>query len=165
MLRVEFYDDRLIAVDLPGGLSALLTWQSTETFCSPPAGGGRMAVPASCAFSLDEHAATVLCHLLTMWLRPRATSSKTVIGAGGAALTPSAPSPVHATHEMGYELMLVVATVADNATAEIIKDTGKLLTISIPHGPLPVYLVVDPPGAVRLTHLLAKYAQKAQPPE
>lgn len=88
----------------------------------------------------------------------------TGIGAAGAALTPSAPSSVHAIHEMGYELMLVVAKVVGNATAEIIKDTGKLLTISIPHGQLPVYLVVDPPGAVRLMQLLAGYAQKAQLP-
>jgi hypothetical protein len=56
---------------------------------------------------------------------------------------------VHAIHEVGYELMLVGARVTDNATAEIIKDTGKLLTISIPGGLLPVHLTVDPPGAAR----------------
>lgn len=60
--------------------------------------------------------------------------------------------------------MLVVATVTDRARAEIVKDTGKLLTISIPNGLLPVYLVVDPPGAARLMRLLAGYAQKVQPP-
>jgi hypothetical protein len=59
MLRFELYDDRLIAVDLPGGLSALLTWRPAETFCSPPAGGGRRMFPGSAAMSLDEHAATV----------------------------------------------------------------------------------------------------------
>ncbi|MBV9143165.1 MAG: hypothetical protein JO115_20000 [Pseudonocardiales bacterium] len=80
MLRFELYDDRLIAVDLPGGLAALLTWQPTETFCSPPAGGDRRMFPGSGAFSLDEHAATVLCHLLTMWLRRRATPSQPVSG-------------------------------------------------------------------------------------
>jgi hypothetical protein len=105
-----------------------------------------------------DHVAEVASHILT-----------TGIEAVGAALTSSAPmpptSPVHAIHGMGYELMLVVATVVGNATAEIIKDTGKLLTISIPHGSLPVYLVVDPPGAARLTRLLAAYAQKAHPPE
>jgi hypothetical protein len=46
--------------------------------------------------------------------------------------------------------MLVCATVTGTARAEIIKDTGKLLTISIPSGPLPVHLIVDPPGAARL---------------
>ena len=71
---------------------------------------------------------------------------------------------VHAIHEMGYELMLVGAVVTDNATVEIIKDTGKLLTISIPGGLLPVHLIVDPPGAARLTRLLAGYAEKATPP-
>ena len=53
---------------------------------------------------------------------------------------------VHAIHEVGYELMLVGARVTDNATAEIIKDTGNLLTISIPGGLLPVHLIVDPRG-------------------
>jgi hypothetical protein len=71
---------------------------------------------------------------------------------------------VHAIHEVGYELMLVGAKVTDNATAEIIKDTGELLTISIPGGLLPVHLIVDPPGAARLMHLLAGYAKKAGPP-
>lgn len=51
---------------------------------------------------------------------------------------------VHAIYEVGYELMLVEARVTNNLTAEIIKDTGKLLTISIPNGLLPVHLVVDP---------------------
>ena len=37
----------------------------------------------------------------------------------------------------------------DNAIAEIINDTGKLLTISIPGGPLPVHLTVDHPGGRR----------------
>jgi hypothetical protein len=60
--------------------------------------------------------------------------------------------------------MLVVAKVTDRLRAEIVKDTGKLLTISIPNGQLPVYLVVDPPGAARLVGLLAGYAQKVQPP-
>jgi hypothetical protein len=71
---------------------------------------------------------------------------------------------VHAIHEVGYELMLVGAKVTDNATAEIIKDTGKLLTISIPDGLLPVHLIVDPPGAARLVRLLSGYAEKARPP-
>ena len=53
---------------------------------------------------------------------------------------------VHAIHEVGYELMLGGARVTDNATVEIIKDTGKLLTISIPGGLLPVHLTVDPRG-------------------
>ncbi len=62
---------------------------------------------------------------------------------------------------MGYELMLVGARVTDNAIAEIVKDTGTLLTISIPGGLLPVRLIVDPPGAARLMGLLAGYAEKA----
>jgi hypothetical protein len=57
--------------------------------------------------------------------------------------------------------MLVGATVTGTARAEIIKDTGKLLTISIPGGLLPVHLIVDPPGAARLVQLLAKYAERA----
>ncbi|MGB8198492.1 MAG: hypothetical protein WCF33_02150 [Pseudonocardiaceae bacterium] len=57
--------------------------------------------------------------------------------------------------------MLVGARVTDNATAEIIKDTGTLLTISIPGGLLPVHLIVDPPGAARLVRLLAGYAERA----
>jgi hypothetical protein len=57
--------------------------------------------------------------------------------------------------------MLVGARVTDNATAKIIKDTGKLLTISIPDGLLPVNLTVDPPGAARLVQLLADYAERA----
>ncbi|MGH3865640.1 MAG: hypothetical protein ACRDQ4_05780 [Pseudonocardiaceae bacterium] len=60
--------------------------------------------------------------------------------------------------------MLVAARVTDNATAEIILDTGKLLTISIPAGLLPVHLIVDPPGAARLVRLLAGYAEKARTP-
>ena len=68
---------------------------------------------------------------------------------------------VHAIHEMEYELMLVDAIVTDNATAEIIKDTGTRLTIRIPDGLLPVHLTVDPPGAARLVRLLAEYAEKA----
>jgi len=69
---------------------------------------------------------------------------------------------VRATHEVGHELMLVEAEVTNNATMEIIKDTGKRLTISIPHGLLPVNLIVDPPGAARLVQLLANYAEKAK---
>ena len=68
---------------------------------------------------------------------------------------------VHAIREVGYEPMLVGAKITENATAEIIKDTGKLLTISIPGGLLPVHLIVDPPGAARLMRLLAEYAKKA----
>jgi hypothetical protein len=59
--------------------------------------------------------------------------------------------------------MLVAARVTDNERAEIIKDTGNLLTISIPGGLLPVHLTVDPPGAARLMRLLAGYAEKARP--
>ncbi len=66
-----------------------------------------------------------------------------------------------AIHEMGYELVLVDAIVTDNATAEIIRDTGTRLTIRIPGGLLPVHLVVDPPGAARLMSLLAEHAKKA----
>jgi len=69
---------------------------------------------------------------------------------------------VHAIYEVGYELMLVEARVTNNATVEIIKDTGKLLTISIPNGMLPVHLVVDPPGAARLMQMLAGYAERAK---
>ena len=69
---------------------------------------------------------------------------------------------VHAAHDMGYELMLVDALVTDNATAEIIRDTGTRLPIRIPGGLLPVHLTVDPPGAVRLVRLLAAYAERAQ---
>ncbi|MGB6162131.1 MAG: hypothetical protein WCF33_12305 [Pseudonocardiaceae bacterium] len=58
--------------------------------------------------------------------------------------------------------MLVDAVVTDDATAEIIRDTGILLTIRIPGGLLPVHLTVDPPGAARLVHLLAGYADRAQ---
>jgi hypothetical protein len=71
---------------------------------------------------------------------------------------------VHAIHEVGYELMLVGAKVTNNATAEIIKDTGTLLTISIPGGLLPVHLIVDPPGAARLVRLPAGHAKKARTP-
>jgi hypothetical protein len=60
--------------------------------------------------------------------------------------------------------MLVGATVTDTATVKIIKDTGKLLTISILDGLLPVHLIVDPPGAARLVRLLARYADKAENP-
>jgi hypothetical protein len=74
----------------------------------------------------------------------------------------SSTTLVHAIHEVGYELMLVGARVTDNATAEIIKDNGKLLTISIPGGLLPVLLTVDPPGAARLVQLLAEYAERAK---
>ena len=56
---------------------------------------------------------------------------------------------VHAIHDVGYELMLGETTVTNNAIAEIINDTGKLLTISIPGGPLPVHLTVDHPGGRR----------------
>jgi hypothetical protein len=69
---------------------------------------------------------------------------------------------VHAIDEVGYDLMLVEADVTHNATMEIIKDTGERLTISIPHGLLPVNLIVDPPGAARLVQLLANYAEKAK---
>jgi hypothetical protein len=69
---------------------------------------------------------------------------------------------VRAIHEMGNEPMLVGAKVTDNAIAEIIKDTGTLLTISIPGGLLPVHLIVDPPGAARLVHLLTGYADRAK---
>ncbi len=58
--------------------------------------------------------------------------------------------------------MLVDAIVTDNATAEIIRDTGTRLTIRIPGGLLPVHLTVDPSGAARLVHLLAEYADRAQ---
>ena len=57
--------------------------------------------------------------------------------------------------------MLVDAIVTDNATAEIIQDTGTRLTIRIPDGLLPVHLTVDPPGAARLVQLLAGHAKKA----
>ncbi|MBV9161089.1 MAG: hypothetical protein JO309_13655 [Pseudonocardiales bacterium] len=57
--------------------------------------------------------------------------------------------------------MLVGAKVTGTARAEIIKDTGKLLTISIPDGLLPVHLIVDPLGAARLVRLLAGHAEKA----
>lgn len=60
--------------------------------------------------------------------------------------------------------MLVVARVTGTLTAEIIRDNGELLTISIPSGLLPVHLVVDPPGAARLVRLLSGYAEKARPP-
>ena len=63
---------------------------------------------------------------------------------------------------MGYELMLVGAIVTGTTRAEIIKDTGQYLTISMPDGLLPVHLIVDPPGAARLVHLLAEYAEKAK---
>ena len=69
---------------------------------------------------------------------------------------------VRAIHDMEYELMLVDALVTDNATAEIIRDTGTRLTIRIPDGLLPVHLTVDPPGAARLVHLLAGYSERAQ---
>jgi hypothetical protein len=51
------------------------------------------------------------------------------------------PSTTQSTkhHETEYKLMLVDAIVTDNATAEIIKDTGTLLTIRIPGGLLPVH--------------------------
>jgi hypothetical protein len=60
--------------------------------------------------------------------------------------------------------MLVGAKVTNMARVEIVKDTGKLLTISIPDGLLPVHLIVDPPGAARLVRLLSRYAEKATPP-
>lgn len=37
MLSFEVRDDQLVAVDLSGGLSALLTWQPAETVRSRPA--------------------------------------------------------------------------------------------------------------------------------
>ena len=58
--------------------------------------------------------------------------------------------------------MLVGARVTGTARAEIIRDTGELLTISIPDGILPAQLTVDPPGAARLVQLLARYAEKAE---
>ena len=58
--------------------------------------------------------------------------------------------------------MLVGARVTDAARVEIIKDTGELLTISIPNELLPVHLTVDPPGAARLVQLLAGYAERAE---
>jgi hypothetical protein len=84
---------------------------------------------------------------------------------------PRAASPnafhhlIHAIHEMEYELVLVDALVTDNATAEIIRDTGTRLTIRIPGGLLPVHLTVDPLGAARLVRMLAGYAEKARTPE
>ncbi|MGB6163192.1 MAG: hypothetical protein WBF75_11600 [Pseudonocardiaceae bacterium] len=72
---------------------------------------------------------------------------------------------VHAIHDMEYEVALVDALVTDNATAEIIRDTGTRLTIRIPGGLLPVHLTVDPPGAARLVRMLAGYAKKAGTPE
>ncbi len=51
---------------------------------------------------------------------------------------------VHAIHEMEYALMLVDAIVTDNATADIIKDTGTRLTIRIPGGLLPVHPAASP---------------------
>jgi hypothetical protein len=60
--------------------------------------------------------------------------------------------------------MLVGAKVTNTARVEIVKDTGKLLTISIPGGLLPVHLIVDPPGAARLVRLLSRYAEKVTPP-
>lgn len=64
----------------------------------------------------------------------------------------------------GYDPMPAGARVTDNTRAELIKDTGKLLTISIPDGLLPVRLTVDPPGSARLGRLLAGYADKARTP-
>jgi hypothetical protein len=60
--------------------------------------------------------------------------------------------------------MLVGAKVTNTARVEIVKDTGKLLTISITDGLLPVHLIVDPPGAARLVRLLSRYAKKVTPP-
>jgi hypothetical protein len=71
---------------------------------------------------------------------------------------------IQATYDARYELMLVGAEVTKTAKAEIVKDTGALLTISIPGGLLPVHLIVDPPGAARLVQLLAGYAGKVAPP-
>lgn len=71
---------------------------------------------------------------------------------------------IHAVQEVGYELMLVGVSVIGTARAEIIRDSGELLTISIPGGMLPVHLIVDPPGAARLVSLLSGYAKKATPP-
>ena len=53
---------------------------------------------------------------------------------------------VRAIPEVEHELMLVDALVTDNATTEILRDTGTRLTIRIPGGLLPVHLTVDPPG-------------------
>ena len=69
---------------------------------------------------------------------------------------------VRTIHEVGYELMLVDDIVIDNATVEIIRDTGTRLTIRILVGMLPVHLTVDPSGAARLVRLLAGYADRAQ---
>ena len=57
--------------------------------------------------------------------------------------------------------MLVDAIVTDNATAEIIKNTGTRLTIRIPGGLLPVHLIVDPLRAARLVQLLAGCRESA----
>lgn len=89
----------------------------------------------------------------------------------GRVPPPRAASPdvfhhlIHAIHVTEYELVLVDALVTDNATAEIIRDTGTRLTIRIPGGLLPVHLTVDPPGAARLVRLMAGYAEQARTPE
>ena len=56
---------------------------------------------------------------------------------------------------MGYQLMLVGARVPGNATAEIINDTGKLLTIRIPDSRRTAAGSPDrgPPGRGRCLHL------------
>ena len=60
--------------------------------------------------------------------------------------------------------MMVAVTAANIARAEIVRDTGELLTISIPDSLIPIHLIVDPPSAARLVELLAEYANKATPP-
>ncbi|MGH3869624.1 MAG: hypothetical protein ACRDQ4_26680 [Pseudonocardiaceae bacterium] len=59
--------------------------------------------------------------------------------------------------------MMIAATAANIAQARIVKDTGELLTISIPDSIIPIHLTVDPPSAARLVGLLAEYANKATP--
>lgn len=60
--------------------------------------------------------------------------------------------------------MMIATTVANIARARIVKDTGELLTISIPDSIIPIHLIVDPPGAARLVGLLSGYADKATSP-
>ena len=60
--------------------------------------------------------------------------------------------------------MMIAVTAANIAQARIVKDTGELLTISIPDSIIPIHMIIDPPAAVLLAGLLSGYVDKATPP-
>jgi hypothetical protein len=51
--------------------------------------------------------------------------------------------PDSARHDRRHDLMMTAVNIAQ---AEIVRDTGELLTISIPDSLIPIHLIVDPPA-------------------